>query len=74
MKDHFSSAFSLTLLIVCGKDAATNRLITSGSTPTSYDAAGNITTDTKFRNLKYEYDANGRTDIKEKVGSSVYAA
>jgi len=41
-------------------DAATNRFIDSGSTPTSYDAAGNITTDTKFRGLKYEYDANGR--------------
>jgi RHS repeat-associated protein len=39
---------------------ATNRFINSGSTPTTYDASGNITNDTKFRNLKYEYDANGR--------------
>ena len=40
--------------------AATNRFIATGSTPTTYDEAGNITTDTKFRGLKYEYDANGR--------------
>jgi RHS repeat-associated protein len=40
--------------------AATNRFVTSGSTPTTYDEAGNVTSDTKFRNLKYEYDANGR--------------
>jgi hypothetical protein len=41
-------------------EKTTNRFINSGATPTSYDAAGNIITDTKFRNLKYEYDANGR--------------
>jgi RHS repeat-associated protein len=41
-------------------DAATNRFITTGSTPTTYDAAGNITTDTKFRGMNYQYDANGR--------------
>lgn len=41
-------------------DASTNRFINSGSTPTTYDAAGNITVDTKFRNLNYGYDANGR--------------
>lgn len=28
---------------------------------TTYDNAGNITQDTKFRNLKFAYDANGRT-------------
>lgn len=41
-------------------NAATNRFINTGATPTTYDAAGNITIDTKFRSLKYEYDANGR--------------
>ena len=41
-------------------NAATNRFINTGATPTTYDAAGNITIDTKFRGLKYEYDANGR--------------
>lgn len=40
--------------------ASTNRFIATGSTPTTYDEAGNITTDTKFRSLKYFYDANGR--------------
>ncbi len=41
-------------------DASTNRFINSGSTPTTYDAAGNILTDTKFRGMNYGYDANGR--------------
>ena len=58
-------------------NAASNRFINSGSTPTSYDAAGNITTDTKFRNFKYEYDANGRQSAVKlldntNVQSSVY--
>jgi len=46
-------------------NAATNRFINTGSTPTTYDAAGNITTDTKFRNLNYAYDANGRMTFAE---------
>ena len=58
-------------------NAASNRFINSGSTPTSYDAAGNITTDTKFRNLKYDYDANGRQSAVKlldntNVQSSIY--
>ena len=40
--------------------ASTNRFITSGSTPVTYDAAGNITQDAKFRFLNYTYDAEGR--------------
>lgn len=40
--------------------ASTNRFITSGSKPVTYDAAGNITQDAKFRNLNYTYDAEGR--------------
>lgn len=51
-------------------NAATNRLTTSGATPTSYDAAGNITTDTKFRNLKYEYDANGRQNAVKLINNT----
>lgn len=39
---------------------ATNRFIGTGATPTTYDESGNIKQDTKFRNLKYDYDANGR--------------
>ncbi len=46
-------------------NAATNRFINTGSTPTTYDAAGNITTDTKFRNLNFSYDANGRMTFAE---------
>jgi RHS repeat-associated protein len=41
-------------------DSATNRFIATGLTPTTYDAAGNITQDTKFRGMNYTYDANGR--------------
>lgn len=39
-----------------GYDATTNRFA-SGVT---YDAAGNVIADTRFRQLKYEYDANNR--------------
>jgi hypothetical protein len=35
---------------------STNRFTTN----TNYDEAGNVTRDTKFRNLNYSYDANGR--------------
>jgi RHS repeat-associated protein len=61
--NRFQSANStLALPAVSSSDinASTNRFITSGSTPTTYDAAGNITQDTKFRGLTYAYDANGR--------------
>jgi RHS repeat-associated protein len=40
--------------------ASTNRFITSGSTPVTYDNAGNITQDAKFRFMNYTYDANWR--------------
>jgi YD repeat-containing protein len=55
-----NSGVNYTSVLGSEIDAATNRFITSGSTPTTYDAAGNITTDTKFRSRKYDYDANGR--------------
>lgn len=51
--------------------AATNRFISTGSTPTTYDAAGNITTDTKFRNLKYDYDANGRMTASKLLDNTI---
>jgi len=58
-------------------DPSTNRFIASGSTPRTYDAAGNITIDTKFRGLKYDYDANGRQSAVKlldntSIQSSVY--
>jgi len=46
-------------------NAATNRFINTGPTPTTYDPAGNILTDTKFRNMNFSYDANGRTTFAE---------
>jgi RHS repeat-associated protein len=43
----------------------TNRFVATGTTPMTYDEAGNITQDMKFRmtgslGMKYTYDANGR--------------
>src|SRR5438876_67354 len=51
-------------------DAARNRFITTGSTPATYDPAGNITTDTKFRGMNYSYDANGRMTFAEHTDHS----
>lgn len=39
-------------------DRATNRF--ASNTNTGYDEAGEVTTDNKFRSLKYFFDANGR--------------
>jgi RHS repeat-associated protein len=56
----------------------TNRFIQTGSTPTTYDEAGNITGDGKFRNLYYSYDANNRVltidDPGDLVQISIYDA
>jgi len=41
-------------------DSTRNRFISTGTYPTTYDAAGNITADTKFRGMNYTYDANNR--------------
>ena len=46
--------------------ATTNRFISTGATPITYDASGNITQDKKFHldpqgdGMNYTYDANGR--------------
>jgi len=58
--NRFQSANStLGLPAVSSSDitAGTNRFVSGVA---SYDAAGNITTDSKFRSLTYAYDANGR--------------
>ncbi len=60
-----NSGVGYTAVVTSEIDAATNRFIASGSTPTTYDAAGNITTDTKFRGMNYSYDANGRQSFAE---------
>jgi RHS repeat-associated protein len=55
-----------TTVVSSDIDAATNRFISTGATPITYDAAGNITQDKKFRldpqgdGMNYTYDANGR--------------
>ena len=55
-----NSGVTNTSVLSTDIDSATNRFIASGTTPTSYDDAGNITTDTKFRGMSYAYDANNR--------------
>lgn len=72
-----NSGVNYTSVLNSEIDAATNRFITSGSTPTTYDDAGNTTIDTKFRGLKYDYDANGRQSAvrlldNTSIQSSVY--
>ena len=51
--------------------ASTNRFITSGSTPVTYDAAGNVTQDAKFRYMNYTYDAEGRQVSASAMGSDL---
>jgi RHS repeat-associated protein len=72
-----NSGVNYTSVLASEIDSATNHFIASGSTPTTYDAAGNITTDTKFRGLNYDYDANGRQSVVKlldntSIQSSVY--
>ena len=56
-----SANATLGLLSIASSDYDTtnnnNRFVSNVAT---YDAAGNITTDAKFRSLTYTYDANGR--------------
>ena len=54
--------------------SSTNRF---GSSLATYDSAGNITTDSKFRGMSYSYDANGRMVSASQTGlseSSTYDA
>lgn len=74
-----SANTTLGLVAVSGSeiDSSRNRLIETGSTATTYDAAGNITRDLKFRSMDYTYDANGRMTTAERTDdtgneSSVY--
>jgi len=66
------SNFGMSFIPVVSSDitASTNRFISSGSTPVTYDAAGNITQDAKFRSMNYTYDANGRQLSASGVGGS----
>lgn len=57
-----SNNFGVGFTTVVSSDisASTNRFISTGATPITYDASGNITQDLKFRWMNYAYDANGR--------------
>ena len=50
------NSLSFTAVEESDVDKATNRI----SNNTTYDESGNTTTDNKFRNRNYRYDANGR--------------
>jgi YD repeat-containing protein len=55
-----NTGVGITPVVSSDITAGTNRFISTGSTPITYDAAGNITQDAKFRLMNYGYDANGR--------------
>jgi RHS repeat-associated protein len=65
-----NSTLGLQAITASEINATTNRFLASGSTPTTYDAAGNITIDTKFRGMNYSYDANGRMTFAEHIDHS----
>lgn len=74
-----SANTTLGLLAVSDSEinSSRNRLIETGSTATTYDAAGDVTRDLKFRGMDYTYDANGRMTTAERTDdtgteSSVY--
>jgi hypothetical protein len=54
----------------CDYNIANNRFISTGSTPVGYDAAGNATSDAKFRNMLFGYDANGRQNYSAQLNGS----
>ncbi len=60
-----NSGVGFTTVVTGDIDANTNRFVTTGATPTTYDPAGNILTDTKFRGMNFNYDANGRQTFAE---------
>lgn len=65
-----NSTLGLQAILSSEIDSATNRFINTGSTPTTYDSAGNITQDTKFRGMNYTYDANGRMTTAQRTDNT----
>lgn len=67
-----ASNFGMSFIPVVSSDitASKNRFISTGSTPVTYDASGNITQDAKFRSMNYTYDANGRQVSAAAMGGS----
>jgi RHS repeat-associated protein len=55
-----NSGVSFTPVVASDINTATNRFIDSGQLPVVYDDAGQITSDSRFRSMQYQYDANGR--------------
>ena len=61
-----NTGISYTPVLASEIDATRNRFNTTGLTAVSYDAAGNVTTDLKFRGMTYQYDANGRQTLSKR--------
>lgn len=61
-----NSGFSYTPVLSSEIDAARNRFISTGSTPITYDAAGNIIEDFKFRGMRYSYNSRGQQTFAER--------
>lgn len=62
-----NSTLGLPAVALTDYSTSTNRF---GSGLATYDAAGNITTDSKFRSLSYAYDANGMQTSASQSGLS----
>jgi RHS repeat-associated protein len=61
---------AFTPVLPADVDTNRNRFISTGPTPTTYDPAGNILSDAKFRFLSYGYDANNRQTSASGTGVS----
>ncbi|MGH9958103.1 MAG: RHS repeat-associated core domain-containing protein, partial [Pyrinomonadaceae bacterium] len=59
-QDQQNIGVAFTPVLTADVDASRNRFISTGPAPTTYDPAGNILSDAKFRGLSYIYDANNR--------------
>lgn len=64
--DAANSGVVYTPVLASDIDASNNRFISTGPAAITYDPAGNITKDLKFRGLNYSYDANGRQTFTER--------
>lgn len=62
-----NSGIGYTPVVMSDIEEGRNRFISNGPTPVSYDPAGNIIQDLKFRGMNYGYDANGRQTFAERT-------
>lgn len=63
-----NSTLGLSAVSLSDYSTSTNRFVSN----VSYDNAGNVTQDNKFRGLSYTYDANGRMTVADSVNNDGY--